>query len=101
MVAHNVAIINAVATSAALGFPIAMANAIGYAFSGTGIAELPAWSLGYIWLPGLAVIASCSVLTAPMGAKMAHQLPVAKLKKIFALILYCLAAYMAVKGLRG
>jgi uncharacterized membrane protein YfcA len=36
-----------------------------------------------------------------MGAKMAHQLPVAKLKKIFALILYCLAAYMAVKGLRG
>ncbi len=101
MVAHNVVIINAVATSAALGFPIALANAIGYAVSGTGIADLPAWSLGYIWLPGLAVIASCSVLTAPMGAQMAHRLPVAKLKKIFALILYCLAAYMAVKGLRG
>jgi len=101
MVAHNIAIINAVATSAALGFPIALANTVGYVFSGASLSGLPAHSLGYIWLPALGVIACCSVLTAPLGAKMAHRLPVAKLKKVFALILYCLAGYMLWKGLHG
>ena len=101
MVAHNISIINAVATSAALGFPIALANTMGYIFSGASLAHLPAHSLGYIWLPALGVIACCSVLTAPLGARMAHRLPVAKLKKIFAVVLYCLAAYMLWKGLTG
>ena len=101
MVAHNIAIINAVATSAALGFPIALANTAGYVISGASVPSLPAHSLGYVWLPALAVIASCSVLTAPLGAKVAHRLPVAKLKKVFALILYGLAGYMLWKGLSG
>jgi uncharacterized membrane protein YfcA len=101
MVACNVAIINAVATSAALGFPIALVNAVGYAISGQGLAGLPPGALGYIWLPGLLVIALCSVSTAPLGAKMAHSLPIAKLKRIFAVVLYFLAAYMLWKGLHG
>jgi len=95
----NVAIHNAVATSAALGFPIAVANAAGYVIGGAGLANLPPYSLGFIWLPGLVVIASCSVLTAPVGASVAHKLPVKKLKKIFASILYLLAAYMLYRGL--
>ena len=99
MVAHNISIINAVATSAALGFPIALANTVGYVVSGASLPDLPPHSLGYVWLPALAVIASCSVLTAPLGAKVAHRLPVAKLKKVFALILYGLAGYMLWKGL--
>jgi uncharacterized membrane protein YfcA len=95
----NISIHNAVATSAALGFPIALANASGYAVSGFNLAHLPPYSLGYIWLPALLVIASCSVLTAPLGAKAAHKLPVKDLKRIFAGILYLLAAYMLFKGL--
>jgi uncharacterized membrane protein YfcA len=95
----NVPIHNAVATSAALGFPIAVANVVGYVASGLGLAGLPAGSLGYIWLPALVVIASCSVFTAPLGAKAAHGLPVAKLKRVFATVLYVLAAYMLYKGL--
>ncbi|OIP16709.1 MAG: hypothetical protein CO105_11090 [Comamonadaceae bacterium CG_4_9_14_3_um_filter_60_33] len=95
----NVAIHSAVATSAALGFPIALANTAGYIVSGFNLANLPPYSLGYIWLPGLAVIASCSVLTAPLGAKAAHKLPVKRLKRVFASILYVLAAYMLYKGL--
>lgn len=101
MVAHNVVILNAVATSAALGFPIALANTVGYVIAGSELPGLPAWSLGYVWLPALAVIASCSVLTAPLGARAAHRMPVAKLKKVFALVLYGLATYMLWKGLRG
>lgn len=97
----NVAIHNAVATSAALGFPIAVANVVGYVVSGQSVADLPPHAFGYIWLPALGVIALCSVLTAPLGARAAHSLPVKKLKRVFASILYALAAYMLWKGLRG
>ena len=95
----NVAIHNAVATSAALGFPIAVANVVGYVFAGQGVQDLPAGSFGYIWVPGLVVIAAASVLTAPLGARAAHALPVKQLKKVFASILYLLAVYMLHKGL--
>ncbi len=95
----NVAMHNAVATSAALGFPIALASAIGYVIAGYGNPNLPAGSVGYVYLPALVCVAAASVLTAPLGAKVAHQLNVAQLKKVFALVLFCLAAYMLNKGL--
>lgn len=90
---------HAVATSAALGFPIAVANALGYMISGQGESGLPKGALGYVWLPGLAVIAAFSVLTAPLGAKTAHSIPVDGLRRAFAGVLYLLAAYMLYKGL--
>jgi uncharacterized protein len=95
----NVAIHNAVATSAALGFPIALANVIGYVIAGQSVANLPPASFGYIWLPGLIVIALSSVFTAPWGARAAHALPVGPLKRVFGSILYALAAYMLYRGL--
>jgi uncharacterized membrane protein YfcA len=95
----NVAIHNAVATSAALGFPIAVANVVGYVMAGQNVGNLPEGAFGYLWLPALAVIACASVLTAPQGAKVAHALPIKTLKKVFAAILYALSAYMAYKGL--
>jgi uncharacterized membrane protein YfcA len=94
----NVAIHNAVATSAALGFPIAVANVVGYVAAGLQLEGLPPYALGYIWLPGLVVIAVGSVLTAPLGARAAHALPVDRLKRVFGSILYLLAAYMLWKG---
>lgn len=95
----NVPIHNAVATSAALGFPIALANGIGYVIAGQGVQGLPAGSFGYVYLPALAVIAVASVLMAPVGVKAAHALPVKSLKRVFAGILYVLAAYMLYKGI--
>jgi uncharacterized membrane protein YfcA len=95
----NVAMHSAVATSAALGFPIALANVVGYVISGQSVPNLPAGSFGYLWLPALAVISLCSVLTAPLGVKAAHQLPVKNLKRVFASMLYLVAAYMLWKGL--
>ncbi|MYN11676.1 TSUP family transporter [Pusillimonas sp. TS35] len=95
----NVAIHTAVATSAGLGFPIALSNVAGYVVSGLSVQGLPPGSFGYIWLPALALIATGSVLTAPLGAKAAHSLPVATLKRVFASMLYLLAAYMLWKGL--
>jgi uncharacterized membrane protein YfcA len=56
-------------------------------------------AFGYLWLPGLAVIACASVLLAPVGAKAAHAMNVKQLKRVFALMLYGLAAYMLYKAL--
>ncbi len=95
----NVPIHAAVATSAALGFPIAVANVAGYVASGWSVQGLPPGAFGYIWLPALLVVAVCSVLMAPLGARAAHALPVKKLKRVFASVLYVLAAYMLWKGL--
>ena len=97
----NVPMHSAVASSAALGFPIALTNVAGYVISGQSARGLPPASFGYIWLPGLLIIAVASVLTAPMGARAAHALPVALLKKVFASMLYLLAVYMLAKGIVG
>ena len=95
----NVPMHNAVATSAALGFPIALANTAGYIAGGLSAPGLPAWSLGYVWLPALAAIASCSTLMAPLGARAAHALPVTRLKRAFGLMLCALGIYMLFKTL--
>lgn len=99
MVWCNVAVHSAVATSAALGFPIALTNALGYVVAGQSLTQLPEGSVGYIYLPALLVISVTSVVMAPLGVKAAHALPVAKLKRVFASVLYVLAAYMVYKGL--
>lgn len=90
----NVPMHRAVATSAALGFPIALANTVGYVIGGWQMESHVAASVGYLWLPGWLIVACASVVTAPWGARMAHKLDVAQLKKIFALMLYGLAGYM-------
>lgn len=82
----NMAMHKAIGTSSAIGFPIAFAGAAGYVVNGLS-AELPPYSLGFVYLPALLGVAATSILTAPIGAKLAHTLPVGGLKKIFALLL--------------
>ncbi len=94
----NVIMHQAVATSAALGFPIAFANTIGYVWSGWNVQDLPAGMIGYVYWPALIVLVFFSVLLAPLGAKVAHSLPVASLKRVFAFVLFGLAAYMLYKS---
>ena len=90
----------AVATSAAMGFPIALGGLIGYVLAGARVPGLPPLSAGYIYLPALAGCAVTSVLLAPLGAKAAHAMNVASLKKVFAYLLLSLATYMLWKAAR-
>lgn len=89
----NVKIHNAVATSAALGFPIALAGTLSYMWAGQDLPPMPAGSIGYLYLPGLLVIAMASMSTAPLGARTAHRMDIRPLKRAFAVVLYMLAAY--------
>ena len=94
----NVKIHNAVATSAALGFPIAVAGTVGYVIAGWSLPDMPAGALGFIYLPALVTISIASVLTAPLGARTAHRMDVRQLKRLFAVLLFGLAAYMIYKA---
>lgn len=94
----NVPMRNAVATSAACGLPIALAGAVGFIWSGWAHAGLPPYSLGYVYLPALAAIVVASVLFAPLGARLAHALPAAALKRFFALFLAILGFRMLLYG---
>ena len=94
MLLCGVAMTSAIGTGAALGVPVAIVGTIGFVFSGWSIPELPPWSLGFVYLPALLGIVAGSVLTAPMGARAAHRLPVITLRRIFAALLYVLATKM-------
>lgn len=84
----------AVGTAAACGMPIAWAGACGFMLAGHGEAGLPPWSLGYISLAGLAGIGTASVLTAPLGARLAHTLPPRMLRRAFAVFLLMIGLRM-------
>lgn len=90
----NVAIRNAIGTSAAVGFPIAIGGTLGYVLNGLTVAGLPPRSLGFVHLPALAFLVAASMITAPLGAGAAHRLPVRALKRIFAGVLLLLCAKM-------
>lgn len=96
----NVSVREAIGTSAAIGFPIALAGAAGYVANGLAVEALPPHSLGFVYLPALLGVAAASTLTAPVGARLAHALPVAMLKRIFALLLAAIGTKM-LAGLAG
>ena len=93
----NVKIHQAVATSAALGFPIALAGTLGYIWAGQDMPNMPPGSVGYLYVPGLVFIALASMSTAPLGARTAHRMDIRPLKRIFAVALYILAAYFLIR----
>ncbi|MGV8074449.1 MAG: sulfite exporter TauE/SafE family protein [Syntrophobacteraceae bacterium] len=92
----NLAIHNAIGTSAAIGFYIALAGAAGYVINGLRASGLPDYSIGYVYLPAMLGIICSSMLAAPAGAYLAHNLPVAKLKRVFALLLLLVGGKMLV-----
>jgi uncharacterized membrane protein YfcA len=90
----NLPLKRAIGTAAANGFPIAVAGTVGYVFNGVRVEDLPEGSLGYVYLPALALIVAASMPLAPLGARLAHRLPVKRLRIVFALTLLGLALRM-------
>jgi uncharacterized protein len=95
----SVPIHNAVATSAAMGLPIALASTVGYVAGSWRLQSPVSGSLGYVVLPMLAIIALASMTTAPLGARVAHATDTRRLSGLFAGLLYLLALYMVWRGL--
>ena len=94
MLLCGVPVRTAIGTGATLGIPVAIIGALGYSISGWSVPDLPAWNLGFINLVALAGIVLTSVVMAPIGARVAHRVPVLVLKRLFACCLYAVAIKM-------
>jgi len=94
LVWNNISMHQAIATSAAASLPVAFAGTLGFLIGGMNADNLPDYATGYIYWPAFFGIVTASVLTAPLGARAAHQLPVKTLKRVFGVLLLLLASKM-------
>lgn len=96
---HGVVMQKAVATSAACGLPIAIAGAIGFMWFGAKEQINVPNTIGYVHIYAFLGISAMSFITAKLGAKVAHRLSAAMLKKCFAGLLVVVGCYFIYKGL--
>ena len=92
----GVPMLTAIGTGAAIAIPVVFVGTVGYVVTGWHVPGLPPHALGFVYLPALVALVLASSPMASVGAHLAHRLPVAVLKRIFALLLYVLATRMAV-----
>ena len=93
----NVPLRNAIGTSAAIGFPVAVGGTVGYIVTGMNIPILPTPNFGFVYLPALLWVALASIVTAPLGAKATHYMQMGLLRKLLALLLLALATRLLLK----
>lgn len=91
---YGVEMRRAVGTASLCGCMIALSGMSGFILHGVGNAQLPQFSIGYVYLPALLAIVSTSILTTRLGACLACRMPTAGLKKLFALFLLCVSINM-------
>lgn len=95
----NLSLRNAIGTSAAIGFPVAIGGTLGYIATGLSLHSLPAPNLGFVYLPALLWVAIASVITAPLGAMATQRMQLGLLRKLFAVLLLVLATKLLLKVL--
>ena len=93
---HGVAMTQAVASASACGLPIALGGAVGFMWTGWHDINLPKEAWGFVHLPAFIGISITSLFLAKLGVKMAHQLPAATLKKLFAGLLVVVGVHFIV-----
>lgn len=74
----------AIGCAAFSGIVIAVFGTANFVFTGWELEGLPAWSLGYVYLPATLGIICTSIFTAPLGARLSQSIDTIKLKRIFA-----------------
>ncbi|MDG2279279.1 MAG: sulfite exporter TauE/SafE family protein, partial [Flavicella sp.] len=94
---------NAVGTSAACGLPIASAGAVGFLVFGQFVdpnlkESLPNGVFGFVHVYAFITVSFASFFTARIGAKLAHVLPAATLKKAFAVLLLVVGVKLIIGG---
>ena len=90
---HGVRPAVAVATSAACGYPIAVAGTVAFVVLGREAAEGLGWS-GYVHAPAFAGIVLFSLVAAPVGAAVVHRMPAAAVRRVFGFFLLVVAVRM-------
>jgi uncharacterized membrane protein YfcA len=99
LLAHSIPMKRAIGTAAALGLPLAVAGLTGYLVAGRP-AQCPAGCIGYVFLPAALAISLAAIATAPLGASLAHRLPVRQLERAFASLLLLVSADLSAELFR-
>ncbi len=89
----------AVGTAALFGLVISLPGTVGYIVTGLADSRVPPGSFGYVSLVGFALIAPATVLTAPVGAKIAHGFSERKLTILFGAFLFVASARLYYRAL--
>ncbi|MDG6896059.1 sulfite exporter TauE/SafE family protein [Volucribacter amazonae] len=87
----------AIGSSAFCGMLLGIAGTLSFIVGGWQAEGMPAYSLGYVYLPAIVGITLTSFFTSKLGATAVTKLPVATLKRGFALLLICIAINMFMK----
>jgi uncharacterized membrane protein YfcA len=90
----SVPVHRAVGTAAAVGLIISIPGGLGFMWTGLGNPHLPPGSLGYVSLPAFAAIIPGTMLSAPLGARIAHAISARTLRGAFAVFLFLTSARM-------
>ncbi|MFN3824226.1 MAG: sulfite exporter TauE/SafE family protein [Pseudorhodobacter sp.] len=89
---YNMAIHRAVATAAGFGLIIAVPSVIGFLL--LKIDAPPPYSIGAVNLPAFGIVIAMTLLTAPLGVRLAHWMDPAPLKRAFAVFITLVALNM-------
>lgn len=101
MTLHGVPIHRAVGTAAGFGLLIAVPSVVGFFLVEMPHEVRPPFTLGSVNLAAFAVIVGMTLLTAPVGARLAHRLDPAALRRVFAVFLLLVATNMLRKAIFG
>lgn len=101
MTLHGVPIHRAVGTAAGFGLLIAVPSVVGFFLVEMPQEVRPPFTLGSVNLAAFAVIVGMTLLTAPVGARLAHRLDPAALRRVFAVFLLLVATNMLRKAIFG
>ena len=88
----------AVGLSSSLGIFIGLGASFGFIKNGLHLSQLPQFSLGYIYLPGLIFLTTSSLIFVRLATKWIHQISISSLKKIFACLLIFIGLSMLFSG---
>lgn len=91
---QNIDIKKAIGTSAAIGLPLSIAGTLGYIINGVSFSSPDNYIFGFVHLPAVLLISIASFLTAPLGVKLVHKLPISVIKKVFGVLLIILSIKM-------
>lgn len=86
----------AVGTASGFGVIIAVPGVIGFLLSPAG-PDAPPWTVGLVNVPAFAIVIAMTLITTPIGVRMAHRLDPAPLKRVFAVFLFLVALNMVRK----
>jgi len=100
MLAHYLPLKKAIGTAAALGLPLASAGLAGYAVAAHAVRS-DTGLLGDVLLPAVLALSVAAMLTAPLGARLAHRLPVERLKRLYAVWLLLVCAQLGLRLLQA